>query len=544
MLLPLYLNLNYGSVAQTDPVPGNTFESASTPNSGVVGHLVSVATAREETQVTISLSDPMVAAGAGVGSSGVGNLGPFWNEHVQSGDGLVSFDVTVQGNPSRVALEIPFTVTGADDAVHYTLPQASPLLIPAGQRTGKLWIDFIAASRWFAQREVVITLGAGTGTISRGQQLFTYILRPTAAAPVIEWDSATYSGTEEGGAIAGQINIVGTPVLDDITAYVELQAGGTATDGVDFTTQARAVVIPALAQNVPFSLTPIDEATVEANETAIFKIVNDARTSQVNLWTFSDELDEPEGPVFQTITNAGRPTDNVYVDDSVEPTGWAVSPIAARNTPDGRKSGSRYGVTSLCVGSARIGKSANASTGDDLGQSVGGADQNIGLTAENCLSVYVRRPDVQLSSKYFGLDIYDQVTLTHHRVRFEWTGSTPSVVSGSEEGSAVGGIQGGAAWAHATAANDWHRAYIQYTAPSGEQGNLTMRYLESYSDYDGEVVELNRNKGVEFAWPQYEQGVTTPTAYQRCNGSHWFPWGSCTQGTTTTTTFTITNTDV
>ena len=538
MLLPLLLNLAESALEPQLGPPGGVTYTAEAASPSAVGFRVTVAPEREQHRVTLSLSDPTYAAGAGVGTQDASTLGPYYNEHIQSGLGVVSFDVLVGGNPNRSPLVVPFTVTGGVEGTHYELPFQSPLIIPAGAASAKLYIDFIAQAQWFAQRDIVITLGSAEAGIPDGQQSYSFYLRPTAAAPVIQWDGSTASGTEEGGAITQTISIP-SAVLDDVTVYLELQPGGTAVPS-DYSTSSLAPVILAGQTSTSFSVTPIDDPDVEGNETVAFKVANDSRTAQVNLWTFSDDLALTEGPAFGAAMDAGRPTDNEYVDDTVQPIGWSLSPVEAGTTPDTRGTAYRYAVTGLGSGSCKIGKSIAASSADERGNTVGGFDQLIPLAADNTLSVYVRKPSTSYTARYFSLDIYDRITGTHHRGRFTWSGTTP--VASAVEGDAVQGVMSGELWDHASEGNDWHRVYITVPATAA-LGDHSMRYLEAFTAVTGEGAEVNRDKGVEFAWPQFEQGVSSPTPYQRCVGSHWSPWGGGTVGATHTCTFTITNTD-
>lgn len=535
LLLNMPVSLRAGLAAD-----GGTTYAGTEEQPSAIGHRVTIAPEREPHRVTIGLSNPMYGAGAGVGAGAAASLGPYYNVHIQAGLGLVSFDIEVTGNPNNSPLVIPFTVTGGTEGTHYTLPFASPLIIPAGQRSTKLYIDFIAVSSWFAQRDIVVTLGSAVDGIPRGQQAYSFYLRPTATAPVVQWSGGQASGTEEGGPITKTITIA-SAVLDDVTAYLNLVSGGTASP-TDYSTSTLSPVILAGDTSVVFTLTPVDDAAVEPNETVGFKIDNDARTTQVNLWTFSDSLNQTEGPNFGQGPDAGRPTDNEYVDDTVSPVGWSLIPVAGGKTPDSRLTGYRYVVTTLGLGDCKIGKSIDASSVDALGKTVGGYNQLIKLAAENVLSVYVRKPDVGFTARYFSLDIHDRIADVHHRARFTWSGTVP-VVSSTENG-VTAAIMTGQAWDHSLEANGWYRIRIEYSAPVEVRGNATMRYLEAFTAATGEDTDVNRFKGVEFAWPQFEQAGTSPTAYQRCIGSHWSPWGGATVGATDTCTFTINNTDV
>lgn len=536
----LLLNLPVSLEAGIGP-NGATVYVPEVDDQSVVGHRVSVATEREPHQVTLSLSDPMYGAGAGVGAGSNAGLGPYYNRHVQSGDGIVSFDVVVSGNPNPDPLVVPFVVAGGTEGTHFSLPFQSPLIIPPGASSAKLYIDFITYNRWFPQRDITVTLGTAADGIATGRQVYTFYLRPTQAAPLVTWSAATASGTEEGGAITQTLTIPSV-LGDDVTVYLE-RTGGTATLGgatPDYTTSTLNPVILAGTTSVTFTVTPVDEATVEANETAIYTIVNDARTSQVNLWSYSDYLNLTEGPAWAQGMDAGRPGDHEYVDDTVNRVGWSLDAVASGTTPDTRLPGYRYVVTSLGAGSCKIGKSINASTADELGNTVSGSEQLIPLAAENTLSVYVRKPATGFFAEFFSLDIYDRIAAVHHRGTFTWSGSAP--VASSVAGLATQAVMTSQAWDNSAASNGWHRIYINAPMTS-TVGNHSMRYLEAFTSAVARDVTVNRSKGVEFAWPQFEQGSATPTAYQRCEGSHWDPWGGCTLGATPTCTFTITNTD-
>ena len=150
--LPVSLEPGVGPSGATEYTP-DAYDSS------VVGHQVSIATERMPHRVTLSLSDPMYAAGAGVGAGSNAGLGPYYNRHLQRGDGIVSFDVVVSGNPNREPLVVPFVVAGATEGVHYALPFQSPLIIPAGASSAKLYIDFNTYNRWFPQRDITVTLG-------------------------------------------------------------------------------------------------------------------------------------------------------------------------------------------------------------------------------------------------------------------------------------------------------------------------------------------------------------------------------------------------
>lgn len=516
--------------AEPRPGPGTTFESV-LAGAATVGARISIANVREAVRVTIGKAPPRVSVGAFVSKP----PGPFFNLYRKAGDDPAEVEVAVSGNVAAGPISVPIEVSGGTQGVHYTILSPNPLVIPAGQAVGTVRIGFPAQSAWFRTRELSVTLGDVEGASVEGQAFARLVVRASAAAPVAEFGAAATSGDEGAGVMATTLDL-SEAALDPVTVHLDVDDSSTASAG-DYEPIPLSVVIPAGVTSQPYRVTPVDDAETEGSETLVLNIANDPRTEQVNIWSYPELLHLTEGPEIEGGPFAGYPTDNLYKDLNGQPD-WSLVPVVDGVSPDRRTPAYRFGVSATSRGTSKIGKSFRASTSDQFGASCGGSLQFIPLRAENVLSLYVREPEASFRARYFGVHLYDRITMTDHRIRFEWVAGVPVVVQ--ETDITAGGVLTGQAYDHSQDGNGWYRIYLHYTAPADVQGNGTNRFLEAFSQYESEKAVTSQGQGLIMAWPQFEQGVTTPSPYQRFSTNRWSAWGGCTAGAQDSHTFTIT----
>lgn len=190
----------------------------------------------------------------------------------QNGEFTITLD-----QPAKVTLTINCQVGGnAIQGTDYA-PLAIPVTIPAGQRSARVPVVPKADGQVEGNETVVVSLtndAQGRYVVGAAR---TATVTIQDAPPVVVQVQATKPIAYEKGQIPGEFTVfLNQPAPIDIA--VEYQLSGTATQGADYQPLAKAV-IPKGRQSVALPVVPVDDTTVEANETVVITLVDRANYS-------------------------------------------------------------------------------------------------------------------------------------------------------------------------------------------------------------------------------------------------------------------------
>ncbi|GAA4804274.1 putative Ig domain-containing protein [Lysobacter hankyongensis] len=182
-----------------------------------------------------------------------------------SEDGATNLTYTVTRSLSLTSpTTVNITTSGtATSGVDYTGGVAT-VVIPANATTATITINPSVDGTVEADETVTLTVAAGTG--------YTVGVPASATGTILNDDvpSATISVSPANVAEDGAPNLVYTVTLNQASfsaLSVAYTIGGTATNGVDYTTIASPLVIPAGSTTGTITVNPTADATIETNET-------------------------------------------------------------------------------------------------------------------------------------------------------------------------------------------------------------------------------------------------------------------------------------
>lgn len=178
------------------------------------------------------------------------------------------FTVTRSLNLSSPTVVNLNTAGSATSGVDYTGAVGS-VTIPSGATTATVVIDPIADTIVEANETVVLTVAAGSGyTVGAPASATGTILNDDVPRATIS--VAPASVTEDSGNPLVYTVTLDQPALSAVS--VNVNAGGTATSGVDYAAVSSPLVIAAGDTTGTITVTPIADSTIEANETVILAL--------------------------------------------------------------------------------------------------------------------------------------------------------------------------------------------------------------------------------------------------------------------------------
>ena len=179
-----------------------------------------------------------------------------------------TFTFTRAGGDLTKDLLVGFTVGGtATNGVDYGAIGSS-IVIPAGQAAATLRVRPIDDQKFENTESVTITINSSTAYMTSFSQ-------SAATIGILDNDanfvsiSSDASVPESGAAKTITVSRTG-PTIDAL--LVNLSFSGSATNGTDYQSTPGTLTIPAGATSAAFSFTPIDDSSVEGNETAIVTV--------------------------------------------------------------------------------------------------------------------------------------------------------------------------------------------------------------------------------------------------------------------------------
>ena len=191
---------------------------------------------------------------------------------------------------SGLAATVPFTVSGtAANGTDYTIT-ASPISILAGSTTGSASITITDDGLDEDDETVVVTMGVPANATAGATTVHTLTITDNDAAPTVSFTSASQSKAEGGGTatVTAQLSAVSGKAVS-----VPFTVSGSATgSGTDYAITASPINIPAGNATGSATITVVDDALTESNETVIVTMGTPANatkgTPSVHTLTITD----------------------------------------------------------------------------------------------------------------------------------------------------------------------------------------------------------------------------------------------------------------
>ncbi|TWT55071.1 Calx-beta domain protein [Rubripirellula amarantea] len=192
------------------------------------------------------------------------------SQSVNEDVGNLTFDVALT-SASASEVTVPFTVSGtATDGSDFTLTTTSPLTFAAGSTTQTVTIAVADDSELESSETVIVTLGTPTGA-SLGTAIThtATIVDNEVAPPTVNFTSVPQASTENIGSFSVSIGL-SEASTEAIT--IPFALGGTAIRDTDYTAPTDSFTIPAGATSATITVTVIDDAIDEPDETILITL--------------------------------------------------------------------------------------------------------------------------------------------------------------------------------------------------------------------------------------------------------------------------------
>lgn len=243
-------------------------------------------------QKTVTITDNESGPSVSISSS--------FSVSTEGGSGLTI--TATQSTTSSLATVVNFSFSGtAIYGTDYTMN--SSITIPAGSTSATTSLVPTDDALDEATETIIIDVASVTNGTENGTQQLTISLNDNDSPPSVTLSASTNTIAEAAGSstITATLSAVSG---QDVT--VTLTATGTATSGTDYTIGTTSIVIPAGSSSATTTVTAIQDALDEANETVILNItaVTNGTESgtQVQTITITDDDATP------TVTMAASPS--------------------------------------------------------------------------------------------------------------------------------------------------------------------------------------------------------------------------------------------
>jgi uncharacterized protein YjlB len=262
-------------------------------------------------------------------------------DNTASEEGLATgaFTLTRTGETTS-ALDVDYTVTGTATAGNDYVVLSGTATLAIGQATTVVTITPVDDLAVEGDETVILTLVADAAYIIGDDDEATVTIVDNDVLPTIEVAASDATATEA-GPTTGAYTLTRTGDLTN-TLAVDYTVTGTATSGSDYVALSGTATFAAAASTAIVTVTPVDDALVEGNETVILTLgANAAYTVGVDnqatvtisdndvlptvAVTATDATATEEGPTTGafTVTRTGDVTNTLAVDYTL--TGTATS---------------------------------------------------------------------------------------------------------------------------------------------------------------------------------------------------------------------------
>jgi subtilisin family serine protease/peptidase E len=216
--------------------------------------------------------------------------------------------VFTRSGPTTGSLTVNFTVGGtATSGSDYTA-LGSSIVIPAGRSTATNTVTPVDDAVVEATETVILTLAANA-TYTVGSPSSATVNIADNDLPVVTVVAADNSAAEPSD-VGRFVFTRSGPTTGSLT--VNFTVGGTATSGSDYTALGSSIVIPAGRSTATNTVTPIDDAVVEATETVILTLAANAAYTVGSPSSATVNIADNDLPVVTVVAadnSAAEPSD-------------------------------------------------------------------------------------------------------------------------------------------------------------------------------------------------------------------------------------------
>ena len=168
--------------------------------------------------------------------------------------------------PSGLQITVPTIASGTAGIPADATYAPDPLVIPAGAVTAFFTVTVAADLLHELDETLTITLDTPTAATLGASSVHTLTITDDDAEPSVAFTLATSSALESAGTTPIQVSL---NAASGLPVTVNLATSGTATAGVDYTSPAASLVIPAGATSATISLAILQDLLDEETETVI-----------------------------------------------------------------------------------------------------------------------------------------------------------------------------------------------------------------------------------------------------------------------------------
>ncbi len=195
----------------------------------------------------------------------------------EAGQTTGTFTVTRSGSGPALTsgdLTVNYTIAGTATNTSDYATLSGSVVIPDGQTSATITVTPVDDSDIEADETVVLTLASGGYSIgSPASDTVTIVSDDVPSVSIV----ATDSSASETGPDTGTFTVTRSgsgPALTSGDLTVNYTIGGTATNTTDYATLSGSVVIPDGQASATITVTPVDDAETEADETVLLTVAS------------------------------------------------------------------------------------------------------------------------------------------------------------------------------------------------------------------------------------------------------------------------------
>jgi hypothetical protein len=208
--------------------------------------------------------------------------------------------------PSGQVVTVPFTVSGTATGVGETTASNGSITIPAGSLTGTYTYNVNGDTLYEFDETVVITMGTPTNAIAGADTSHTATITDDDPAPNVTL-SLSGSPLAENGGVATVTATVSPASGRETVVHLTDPFGGTAALSADYVRSGISITIPAGSTTGSITLTGVNDAIDEADETIIVDIGTVTNAVEIGVQQVTAAITDDDNPPNVTLTLSGSP---------------------------------------------------------------------------------------------------------------------------------------------------------------------------------------------------------------------------------------------
>jgi hypothetical protein len=213
---------------------------------------------------------------------------------------------------SGLDVTVPFVVGGTATADSDYTVVSSPVTIPAGSTTATIGVALLDDASYEFDESVSLSLGTPTNATLGAQKVHTILIVDNDPLPTVNFAVDSQSAAENLGGLSVIVQL-SAPSVQPVT--VSFAATGTAAGGgTDYTISGSPVTIPAGQTTATITVTMIDDAMLESNETVVLTMATPTQADLGEQTTHTITiLDNDVPPTVKFVTDAQHNFENAEV---------------------------------------------------------------------------------------------------------------------------------------------------------------------------------------------------------------------------------------